>query len=114
MPEPPAERRRRPRIPTMILCETRKGSAAPQLVRIRDLSECGMKIATRQEFNSGDRLWVRLPGSHDWSIARVVWRTNSLVGLAFSQALELPRELEMCDSATPSSHDAHTPRKRTA
>lgn len=113
MPEASAERRRRPRFSTMILCEIRQGSGEPQLVRIRDLSECGMKIATREALNTEDRLWVRLPGSQDWSIARVAWRTNSLVGLAFSQALELPGHPQLRVGAISSSLDV-THKRRTA
>ena len=75
----------------MMLCEIRQGTGEPQLVRIRDLSECGLKIASKSEFVVGERIWVRLPDAEEWAYARVAWQTTNLVGLAFSQAVELPR-----------------------
>lgn len=91
MPPISSERRRRPRISTMMLCEIRQGGGEPQLVRVRHLSECGLKIASKSEFTIGDRVWVRLPGAEEWALARVAWQTTNLVGLAFTQAVELPR-----------------------
>lgn len=83
-------RRRRPRISTMILCEIRVGEQPPELVRVRDLNECGMKIATPKVLLLGDRLRVRLPGANDWSLARVVWCARGVAGLAFARAVDLP------------------------
>lgn len=75
----------------MILCEFRIGALPPQLARVRDLSECGIKIATTEDLTPGERIHVRLPGACDWLLARVAWRTQGIVGLAFSRAVELPR-----------------------
>ena len=75
----------------MILCEVRIGEQPAEIVRIRDLSECGIKIATGRLLLLGDRLRVRLPGAADWSLARVVWCTKGMAGLAFARAIDLPR-----------------------
>lgn len=101
------DRRRRPRISTMMLCEIRIGEHQPELVRIRDVSECGIKIATTRTLLLGDRLRVRLPGAIDWGLARVAWCSKGTAGLAFSRAIELP------GVATARSHAA-TPRERVA
>lgn len=74
----------------MILCEIRIGEQAPELVRVRDLSECGLKIATARRLLLGDRLRVRLPGADEWSLARVVWCAGGVAGLAFARAIDLP------------------------
>jgi hypothetical protein len=84
------ERRRRPRISTMILCEIRIGNQPPELVRVRDLNECGVKIATNRPLMLRDRLRVRLPGTEDWCLARVAWCTKGTAGLAFARAVDLP------------------------
>lgn len=84
------DRRRRPRLSTMLLCEIRIGEQAPELVRVRDLNECGLKIATGRILLLGDRLRVRLPGATDWCLARVAWCSKGTAGLAFSRAIELP------------------------
>jgi hypothetical protein len=86
----PDDKRRRPRISTMILCEIRVGEQPPELVRVRDLNEGGAKIATSKTLLLGDRLRVRLPGMADWSLARVVWCSKGIAGLAFTRAVELP------------------------
>lgn len=85
-----SERRRRPRISTMMLCEVRDGVANPRVVRIRDLSELGVKIATKSPLSVGERVWIRLPGMKEWLLARVAWQNANLFGLAFSRAIELP------------------------
>ena len=92
------ERRRRPRISTMILCEIRIGEQPAELVRIRNINECGIKIATSKPLVIGDRLRVRLPGAADWSLARVVWCDRGTAGLSFARALDLPSFVE---EATP-------------
>lgn len=84
------ENRRRARISTMILCEIRVGEQLAEIVRVRDLSECGIKIATARILLVGDRLRVRLPGAADWSLARVVWCAKGTAGLAFARAIDLP------------------------
>lgn len=86
----PDDRRRRPRLSTMILCEIRIGELPPELVRVRDLSEGGLKIATERKLLLGDRLRVRLPGTGDWSLARVAWCARGVAGLSFSRAIDLP------------------------
>ena len=85
------ERRRRPRISTMILCEIRIGELPSEIVRVRDLNECGIKIATPRVLLIGDRLRVRLPGAADWCLARVAWCSKGVAGLSFSRAIDLPR-----------------------
>jgi hypothetical protein len=74
----------------MVLCEIRVGEHPAELVRVRDLSECGIKIATNRTLLLGDRLRVRLPGATDWCLARVAWAANGTAGLAFSRAVDLP------------------------
>lgn len=78
----------------MILCEIRVGEQPPELVRIRDLAEGGIRIATRKALLLGDRLRVRLPGRADWRLARVAWCEKGMAGLAFTRAVELPRMAE--------------------
>lgn len=90
MSSDPENRRRRPRISTMMLCEMRVGEQPAEVVRIRDLSECGIKIATPKPLLLGDRLRVRLPGSTDWLLARVAWCSRGTAGLAFTRAIDLP------------------------
>lgn len=86
----PDDRRRRARVSTMILCEIRVGEQPPELVRIRDLTEGGIRIATKKALLLGDRLRVRLPGRTDWCLARVAWCDKGIAGLAFARAVELP------------------------
>lgn len=86
----PEDRRRRARISTMILCEIRVGEQPPELVRIRDLTEGGIRIATKKALLLGDRLRVRLPGRADWRLARVAWCDKGVAGLAFTRAVDLP------------------------
>lgn len=74
----------------MILCEIRIGEQPAERVRVRDLSECGLKIATERKLLLGDRLRIRLPGTADWSLARVAWCGRGVAGLAFSRAIDLP------------------------
>ena len=74
----------------MILCEIRQGMGSAHLVRIRDLSECGVRIATTFDLGPEERLWVRLPGATDWTIARVAWQAKGTAGLSFVRSLELP------------------------
>lgn len=73
----------------MILCELRTGAKPPELVRIRDLSECGIRIATALPLLQGEHVRVRLPGASDWIMARVAWRTPLIAGLAFLRAIDL-------------------------
>lgn len=84
------DRRRRPRLSTMILCEIRIGEQPPELARVRDLTECGLKIATERKLLLGDRLRVRLPGTREWSLARVAWCSRGVAGLSFPRAIALP------------------------
>lgn len=74
----------------MILCEVRIGEQPPELVRVRDLNECGLKIATERKLLLGDRLRVRLPGTGEWSLARVAWCARGVAGLSFPRAIDLP------------------------
>lgn len=85
------DRRRRKRIATMILCEIRIGELPPQLARVRDLTECGVKIAFAARLLLGDRVRVRLPGSAEWILARVVWCARGVAGLGFVRAIDLPQ-----------------------
>lgn len=75
----------------MILCELRVRAGAPELVRIRDLSERGLKIATGIPLIVGDHVRVRLPGSTEWALARVAWRAPATAGLAFLWAIDIPQ-----------------------
>jgi hypothetical protein len=90
MPDTPTERRRRQRLSTMILCEIRLGMGPAHLVRIRDLSESGIKVATPLFLAVDERVWVRLPGASDWAIARVAWRAKGTAGLSFLRAVDVP------------------------
>ena len=75
----------------MILCELRVGELPPEHARVRDLSECGVKIATPRTLSMGERLRIRLPGTSDWTLARVAWCGGGLAGLAFLRAIDIPR-----------------------
>lgn len=85
------EKRRCRRISTMILCDLRIGNAPPELARVRDLCETGMKIATGRRLMLGDRLGIRLPGTTGWVMARVAWCTKGFAGLSFIRAIDLPQ-----------------------
>ena len=74
----------------MILCEIIVGMNPAELARVRDLSECGMKIATMRPFVLGERVRVRLPGADEWVLARVSWCIDGTAGLAFARAIEMP------------------------
>lgn len=74
----------------MILCEIRVGEHPPELVRVRDLNEGGVKIATSRVLLLGDRLRVRLPGATEWCMARVAWCAKGTAGLSFARAIDLP------------------------
>lgn len=91
MEQLPIERRRRPRISTMILCEISRDRQAPELVRVRDMSECGLKIAAQCSLAEGTRLKIRMPGVERWVPAQVVWSNGKIAGIAFSQAIDLPQ-----------------------
>lgn len=84
-----ADRRKRPRIAAMILCEIRIGNHPPELVRVRDLTETGVKIASPRALLLGDRISVRMPGRADWTLARVAWIGDGVAGLSFARAIEL-------------------------
>ncbi len=75
----------------MVLCELRLYGGQPILTRIRDLSECGIKIASPRPLPAGTRVEIRMPGKEDWAPARVIWHARGLAGLAFAQAMDLPR-----------------------
>lgn len=90
MTSKPVDRRRRPRLSTMILCEIRIGEQEPELVRVRDMSECGLKVARSAPLTLGDRLRIRLPGASQWCLARVVWCSKGTAGLSFARAIDLP------------------------
>lgn len=75
----------------MILCEFAATDGEQRFARIRDLSECGIKISTPEPMDVGTRLSVRLPGSQRWLHARVVWSGDGLTGVAFAKTVELPK-----------------------
>lgn len=75
----------------MILCELSVCETDRWLARVRDLSECGIKIACPIPLLEGDRVRVRLPGGAGWIAARVAWCGQSVAGLAFAHAVDLPR-----------------------
>ena len=108
------DRRRRPRLSTMILCEIRIGEQPPELVRVRDLSECGLKIATERKLLLGDRVRIRLPGTADWSLARVAWCARGVAGLSFSRAIDLPGVAGARTSDDPRHRHRHLPLERIA
>lgn len=74
----------------MILCELSSAQAEPHWGRVRDLSECGLRVASPVPLTAGQFLRVRLPGREDWIAARVAWCEGTLAGLAFGRAIELP------------------------
>lgn len=74
----------------MILCEIRIGEHPPELVRVRDLTETGLKIATTRTLLLGDRVRIRMPGKPDWHPARVAWCAKGVAGLNFVRSIELP------------------------
>ena len=75
----------------MILCEIAVGRNPAELARVRDLSECGMKIATTRPLVLDDRVRIRLPGMAEWVLARVSWCMDGTAGLAFNRAIDMPR-----------------------
>lgn len=74
----------------MILCECADSGGKARLVRIRDLSECGLKIAIPDPVPVGTFLRIRLPRDPRWLAARVVWWANGTAGIAFMRAVDLP------------------------
>jgi hypothetical protein len=86
----PADKRRRPRISTMILAEIRIGAGEPELARVRDLSESGVRIAAKLQLKAGQHLRIRLPGAREWTLARVAWVEGGVAGLSFLRAIDLP------------------------
>ena len=78
----------------MILCEISRNCQDPQLARVRDMSECGLKIATPWKLEKGSRLRIRMPGLDRWVLATVIWSEGSIAGLAFSQAIDLPDNMQ--------------------
>lgn len=73
----------------MMLCEIRLGTDSPELVRIRDLSECGIRVATVLPLAEGRHVGVRLLGGGEWLLARVAWQDRGVAGLAFLRAVDL-------------------------
>ena len=92
MVAPTPERRVRSRISAMILCEIRLDGGEPELVRIRDFSDTGLKIATGIPLSQGQVLKLRLPGAPVWSTARVAWRAGKIAGLRFLHASIFPQD----------------------
>lgn len=74
----------------MILCEFIIGIDPAELARVRDLSECGMKIATTRRLVVGESLRIRLPGADEWVLARVSWSMEGTAGVAFARAVDMP------------------------
>ena len=87
---PTPERRVRSRIPAMILCEIRLDGGEPELVRIRDFSDTGLKIATAVPLVQGQVVRVRLPGAPVWASAQVAWRAGRIAGIRFLHASIFP------------------------
>ena len=98
----------------MILCEVMVGMNAPELARVRDLSECGMKIATTRPLVLGDRVRIRLPGVDEWVLARVSWCIDGTVGLAFARAIEMPGVKGAQVSKEPPFRERHVAPRRLA
>lgn len=94
MTNAPQERRRRPRVSTMMLCDLCPGDHNPQIVRIRDMSELGLRIAAPFPLSVEQRIRVHLHGGCDWVRARVVWTQGLIAGIAFAHAIDLPRVSE--------------------
>jgi hypothetical protein len=84
------DRRRRPRISTMILAQLQLGAEAPHLTRVRDLSECGVRVATKLRLVPGQHVRVQLPGYGAWVLGKVAWVTQGVAGIAFLRAIDLP------------------------
>jgi hypothetical protein len=85
----PSDRRRRPRISTMMLAQIRVAGDPPEVTRVRDLSECGLKIASKRPLRPGQNLKVRLPSMEGWVLARVAWAARGVAGVAFLSAVDL-------------------------
>ncbi len=77
---------------------------------MRDLNEGGIKIATSRTLLPSDRLRVRLPGMMTWLLARVVWCSKGVAGLAFARAIQVPGVAGTCTAPAarrPSAQDTH-------
>lgn len=88
----------------MIVCELLVGNAPAELVRIRDVSEIGLKIVTGRALVIGEYVRVRMPDAADFCPVRVVWCDRGMAGLAFLRAVDLPMVVttSMPGGATPS------------
>lgn len=90
----------------MIVCEYQTAWGQPRLARIRDLSECGIKLATPEPLVVGGYVRIKLPGMPHWISARVVWSQAGTAGLAFSRAVDLPAIAGINPVPAPGQHRA--------
>lgn len=88
---PADDRRKRPRIAAMLLCEIEGTDLPSRHARVRDFNERGMRIACKAGLAPDSRVRVRLPGSQAWVSARVAWCQGGVAGLCFMQPVVLPR-----------------------
>jgi hypothetical protein len=72
----------------MMLAQIRVAGDPPEVTRVRDLSECGLKIASKRPLRPGQNLKVRLPSMEGWVLARVAWAARGVAGVAFLSAVQ--------------------------
>jgi len=84
------DRRQRQRIVAMLLCEIEALGMPLQLVRVCDLSDRGLRIASPERLGTRRAVRVRLPGTQNWVKARVAWSEDGVTGLSFPHPIELP------------------------
>ena len=84
------DRRERQRIVAMLLCEIEAVGMPSQLVRVRDLSNLGLRVVDPVNLGAQRSVRVRMPGSQVWVTARVAWSADGMTGLSFQRPIDLP------------------------
>lgn len=71
----------------MIVAEVRHARPGSFHARIRDISDSGVRLATREVLLVGTRVAIKLPRI-GWIEARVAWQRQGLMGLAFREEID--------------------------
>ena len=87
-----------PRTPVMLLAEL-DDARRRKWVRVRDISNGGIRLATRERMEPGQVIELRLAGG-GWQSARVVWARGTIVGLRFCRAIEVEAMMKEDSSAS--------------
>ena len=81
------EKRSDPRQPVMVLAELDGGHRHKSWVRVRDISDGGLRLATRYRLKVGRLIALRLPQGN-WLSARVIWAEPKLAGVRFCRKID--------------------------